>query len=322
MPLSVDERINATAQKLVDTLHAVFGEFPGIRPAHAKGTLVTGTFTPTAAAGSLSKAQHFTAPSTPIIARFSNSTGIPIIPDTDPNASPRGLGLRFDLGNRKHTDIIAHSTPFFPVKTGEGFLGLLQAQIATAQHAAAGGGSPSPIEEFLGAHPETLAFITAPKPTAESFAGLTYWSVNAFKLINAEGKATYVRYRVVGTAGTAILDEAALKDKTPNFLFEEIEERLKGGPVELKLVAQIAEEGDDVTDATVHWPDSREVVELGTLSLDTLEEPEKNKADQKYIIFDPIPRVDGVEASDDPLLEVRAALYLISGRQRRAAKAE
>jgi catalase len=41
--------------------------------------------------------------------------------------------------------------------------------------------------------------------------------------------------------------------------------------------------------------------------------------EQKNIIFDPIPRIDGIEPSDDPLLELRAAIYLLSGRRRRAA---
>ncbi len=41
--------------------------------------------------------------------------------------------------------------------------------------------------------------------------------------------------------------------------------------------------------------------------------------EQKQIIFDPIPRLDGIEPSDDPLLELRAAVYLISGRRRRTA---
>ncbi len=44
-----------------------------------------------------------------------------------------------------------------------------------------------------------------------------------------------------------------------------------------------------------------------------------NAAEQKQIIFDPIPRVDGIEPSDDPLLELRAAVYLLSGRRRRSA---
>ncbi len=56
---------------------------------------------------------------------------------------------------------------------------------------------------------------------------------------------------------------------------------------------------------------------LGTIKLDSL--LENNEKEQKYFILDPIPRVQGVEPSDDPLLEMRAALYLWSGKQRRAA---
>jgi catalase len=43
----------------------------------------------------------------------------------------------------------------------------------------------------------------------------------------------------------------------------------------------------------------------------------ENAAQQQRIIFDPIPRVDGIESSGDPLLEPRAAVYLMSGRRRR-----
>lgn len=70
-------------------------------------------------------------------------------------------------------------------------------------------------------------------------------------------------------------------------------------------------------DATVHWPEARPLLELGTV---TLTEPvADNATQQQYIIFDPIPRVEGIEPSADPLLELRAAVYLLSGRRRRAA---
>jgi catalase len=72
-----------------------------------------------------------------------------------------------------------------------------------------------------------------------------------------------------------------------------------------------------VDDATIHWPDTREVVELGRIELTGL--VADNAHGQQHIIFDPIPRVDGIEPSDDPLLELRAAIYLMSGRRRRAA---
>jgi len=73
-----------------------------------------------------------------------------------------------------------------------------------------------------------------------------------------------------------------------------------------------------VDDATIHWPEDRTLLDLGTL---VLTEPVSDNAhEQQHIIFDPIPRVDGIEPSNDPLLELRAAVYLLSGRRRRAAE--
>jgi catalase len=80
---------------------------------------------------------------------------------------------------------------------------------------------------------------------------------------------------------------------------------------------QLAEDGDEVSNATIHWPEDREVLEIGTLALNALVPDDAQE--QKHIIFDPIPRVDGIDPSDDPLLELRAAIYLLSGRRRRAA---
>ena len=69
---------------------------------------------------------------------------------------------------------------------------------------------------------------------------------------------------------------------------------------------------------TVQWPADRKTIELGRIVLD---KPVVNDAaEQKQIIFDPIPRVTGIDPSGDPLLKVRAAVYLLSGRRRRAAK--
>jgi len=80
---------------------------------------------------------------------------------------------------------------------------------------------------------------------------------------------------------------------------------------------QVAEEGDIVDDATVHWPGSRRQVPFGRIAL-AGSVPDGDRQ-QQHIIFDPLPRVDGIEASADPLLELRAAVYLLSGRRRRAS---
>lgn len=145
--------------------------------------------------------------------------------------------------------------------------------------------------------------------------------MNAFKLVK-DGKATALRYRIVPIAGEAHLDADALGATSPTYLFDELQERLQSGAVEFTLAAQVAGEGDVTNDATVIWPEEREVVELGTLRIEKTLSEEESRAQQKRIIFDPVPRVEGVEASDDPLLEVRANVYLISGQQRRSAGVE
>ncbi|KDR73323.1 hypothetical protein GALMADRAFT_212745 [Galerina marginata CBS 339.88] len=312
MPFPTDEVLMQTSRDLVAQLQAIFGKHPGFRPAHAKGILLTGTFTPSVGAAVLTSAPHFNNPSTPITVRFSNSTGIPVIPDTDPNADPRGIAIRFNLGEHVHTDIVAHSTPFFPTRTGAEFLEFLRALAASS----AGGESPSPVEKFLGSHPAALAFVQAPKPAPTSYAREAYFSVTAFKLIAKDGKATYIRYQVVPDLGVETLSSTDLAAKGPDYLSEDIATRL---PFTFRLLAQVAEDGDVTNDATVHWAETRKVVELGVVKVDQVVSPEASAKEQKHIIFDPIPRVKGVEPSDDPLLELRAAVYLISGKERRAA---
>ena len=311
MPLSSNDATNETAENLVKTLKGAFSTPAGFRPAHARGILLSGTFTPTSEAASLSNAKHFNDASTPITSRLSNSTGIPVIPDNDGNANPRGFATRFNLGldsngRRSHTDIVLHSTAFFPMRTGQGFLKLL---------GAIGSGT---VGDFLASHPSAAAFVQDPKPTPSSFATEKYFGVNAIKLIK-DDKITFVRYRITPDAGESHLSEEEAKSKDPAFLHNEIQTRVIDGPISFKFLGQIAEEGDITDDATIHWPKDRKIVELGTLKLEKV--VDDNDEEQRKIIFDPVPRVEGLGPSDDPLLDMRASTYLISGRERRAAHA-
>jgi catalase len=159
--------------------------------------------------------------------------------------------------------------------------------------------------------------VQTPKPAPSSFARESFFGVTAMKFTNAHGKSRYGRYRILPAAGNDFLDDQAAKAQSPNYLFDELPHRLVNGPVTFRLAVQLAEEGDTVDDATIHWPESRPIVELGTITLNAI--APNNAAEQKQIIFDPIPRLDGIEPSADPLLELRAAIYLISGRRRRSA---
>jgi len=288
------------------------GVHPGFRPAHAKGLMCTGTFAPSPEAAGLTRAPHANRPSTPVTVRYSNSTGIPTIPDNDTAQSgPRGIAVRFHLADHVHTDIVAHSTNGFPVRTGEEFLEFLRAA------AAAGAGKPEAMGEFLAAHPNARRFVESPKPIPTSFAREMFFAVTSFKFTNAEGVGQDGRFRIRPEEGAEYLSSEQAAAKSADFLFEEIGPRLARGPVRLGVFVQLAGEGDDVTDSSIAWPESRPEIRFGTISLTARVnemEPESRK-----IIFDPIPRVDGIDTSVDPLSEVRSEIYLLSGRRRRAA---
>jgi catalase len=164
-----------------------------------------------------------------------------------------------------------------------------------------------------------LAFVQAPKPFPSSLARETYFGVTAFAFTNSVGTTRFGRYRIVPEGGDDFLTDEQAAGLAENYHYDELRERVAKEPIRFRIQVQLAEAADTVDDSTVHWPESREKVELGTVELakvlpDTL-------AQQKQIIFDPIPRVEGIEPSEDPLLELRAAAYLVSGRRRRSVAA-
>jgi catalase len=298
--------------QLVDALNTLFGVHPGFRATHAKGVICTGTFTPNVAAGSLSRAPHFQGALTPVTVRFSDFTGVPTIPDNDPNANPRGMGMKFHVAGGAETDIVAHSFNGFPVGTAEEFLEFLRALANSGPDAP----KPSPIEVFLSTRPRAAAFVMTPKPAPASFASLSYYSVNALKFTNEQGTSRYARYQIHPVGGEAHLNDAETAAKPANYLFDEIAERLSKAPAKFKLTAQLAAEGDKTEDASITWPDERPRVELGVITV--TKRAEDSDAIQRRLVFDPANLIDGIELSNDPLPAARSAVYSIAYQRRNA----
>src|SRR5581483_5764237 len=209
-------------------------------------------------------------------------------------------------------DIIAHSVDAFPVRTAEEFIEFLRAIYTSGPGAA----KPTPIEMFLATHPAALEFVQKPKPLPVSFFKESFFAVNAYKFLNKEGVSSFGRYRVRPDGANEYLDAHHASSQAPNFLFDDAEARLGKGVVRMRIAVQLAAPGDVVDDSTVHWPDDRPEIDFGFIELESV--LPSSEAEQRHIIFDPIPRVDGIESSGDPLLEPRADAYLMSGRRRRA----
>jgi catalase len=295
----------STAEQTIDAMNKLFGQHAGFRANHAKGVVAEGSFTPSADAAKISKASLFQGAAVPVTIRFSDATGVPTIPDGAANASPHGMALKFRLSDGSDMDVVVNALKFFPVATGEEFRDLLRAAAESGPDAA----HPTALERFAATHP---AAATAGKTaqTPSSFARQTYNGVNAFILVDKDGKRQPFRFRFVPTSGEEILTPEEAAKRGPNYLMEEIGPRLAKEPASFRVLAQLAEPGDPTNDATKPWPDARKTVDLGTLTV-TKAVPDSASA-EKALLFMPNALTDGIEVSDDPLIDARVQAYAVS----------
>jgi catalase len=294
--------------QIVDALNKVWGVHPGFRANHAKGVVVEGSFKASAEAASLSKAALFNGSTIPATVRFSDSSGLPNLQDGSPPANPHGMAIKFHLPDGSDTDMVINSLKFFPVATGEDFRDLLLALAASPANAP----KPTKFDQFIASHPRVpAAFATVATP--DSFADEEYHGIDAFVFVDKAGNRQAVRYLMVPER-IVHLDAADAAKRAPDFLMEELPERLKRGPVTFHLKVQLAAAGDSTKDPTQPWPTDRKVVELGVLTID---KAVANSADaQKALIFLPGQLTEGIEPSDDPLIDVRDSAYGVSFSRR------
>ncbi len=294
--------------QIVDAMNKAFGTHPGFRANHAKGVVVEGSFKASLQAAALSKADLFNGSTIPVTVRFSDATGIPNLPDGSDAANPHGMAIKFHLSGGSDTDMVINSLKFFPVSNGADFRDLILALAASPPNAA----KPTKFEQFVATHPTVpAAFATVSTP--DSFADEEYYGINAFVFVNKAGERQAVRYQMVPQR-VVHLEPADAAKRAPDFLMDELPERLKRGPVTFHLNVQLAAPGDSTTDPARPWPDDRKVVDLGELTID---KAVANSAEvQKTLLFLPGQLTDGIEQSDDPLIDVRNGAYAVSFSRR------
>ena len=291
--------MSSLAEEIVDAINEISGVHPGHRAAHAKGTLMTGTFT--GAGTDLTTAPHLQGEPVRVTARFSNGGGDPGIPDYAREG--RGMAVKFYLPDGAKTDIVALTLPCFFVRTPEDFLEFTRARKDPERL----------MPDWLGAHPEALTAIQAAMgadPPA-SYATCTYNSIHSFRWIGADGRSRFVRYRWEPEAGVETLSPADAKARGRDYLQEDL---LARGESAFRLKAIVATEEDAVDDPTVAWPEEREQVEVGRLVVDG---PElERERDGDILVFDPTRVIDGIELSDDAILRFRGPAYSVSVERR------
>ena len=289
--------------QIVDLANKVDGVHPGYRAFHAKGIVVEGTFKASPEAAHLSSAVLFNGKTIPVTARFSDGTGVPTQADGAP-AMPRGIAIKYHLPGGADTDMVTNSFKFFPVGTGEDFRDLLTAIAASPPDAP----HPSKIEQFFGTHPNALKAVGS-LPIPDSFADEEYHGIDAFIFVNKSGKRQAVRYVIAPEKIIHITAEEAGK-WPPNYLFDDLKQRIAQKPLVFHVEAQLAEPGDQTKDASLPWPEDRRVVDLGVLTITKV--VADSAAAERKLLFVPTNLTPGIELSDDPLPSIRAAAYGVS----------
>src|SRR4051812_28716731 len=136
------------AVELVDAIGKAAGSYPGHRAAHAKGVVLTGTFTPSPDARRLTRAAHLQDDPSRVTVRFSNGGANPASNDAGVGEG-RGMAVKFYLADGSTTDIVGLSIPVFFVRTAEEFLEFTLARAESFEK----------VGEWVGAHPASMQAV-------------------------------------------------------------------------------------------------------------------------------------------------------------------
>ena len=314
-----------TPTEAVDRITAAGrGRRPGLRVLHAHGAVCRGTFTPTGEVGSLTRAAHFEGPASDVLIRFSNGSADPTAPDTDPGV--RGMVVRFERDGRPIHDLVGATFRTLGTKDVAGFVELVEV-LGKVDPRARGlprlVAMPMTIGRFISftrRHPESRASMRefqTRRPEA-SYATTRFDGANAYVMVDAAGSRTPFRYRWTPDAGESWLTKEEARSRATQFLLPELGERLARGPVGFRLQFQLAEAGDPTSDPSVAWPETRRLVDVGSLAVTELA-PDSAALDRDSV-FDPTLVPDGIELSDDPTLASRGEIYRLAGERRRAGR--
>jgi catalase len=296
-----------TPKKLVAALAPPGGPSLGHRRNHAKGICFTGTFEANGDGSALSEAQVFERGQYPVVGRFNLATA-------DANAADamvrvRGLGISITTPDGQEWRSAMIDAPVFPVSTPQAFYELLTTSASK---------DPDAMKNFIAAHPGFATFLGWAKNSAwtGSYAEEPYNSLDSFLFADGSGTKRPVRWSLIPAAQPVPVSPEELAKRGPDFLEQEITQRVAGGPQHWSLVITVANPGDPTADPNKAWPADRRAVTVGTLTVQQIE-PERD-GPCRDINFDPTVLPSGITTSDDPFPAARSAAYSRSYNSRTA----
>ncbi|MFM8747387.1 MAG: catalase [Aestuariivirga sp.] len=289
------------SEKIVKLIHGVFGFHPTYRAFHAVGDIYRGTFTPIPEAKKYTRAMHFQQP-VPATVRFSGGGGNP---DAPPSTTA-GMATKFYLPTGRVTDLIALNAVSFVAKTVDELVGLIE---AIEPDPVTGKKDDAKAHAYISSIPSMAAALALRKqiPAPVSFSKNIYNAVHVFRFLNEKGDVTHVKYHWVPEDGVEGQSVEVQQSLPRDYLFTEMQERIKKGPVRFTLELEIGEEGDPLDDPTALWPEGRKRVAVGKLEL--VARTSVEEIGDPVMQHDPTRITDGIQLTDDPIIEARRGAY-------------
>ena len=291
------------------------------RIVHARGAGAYGYFECTKAMGNVTRASFLSevGKRTPALVRFSTVAGSR--GSADCARDPRGFAVKLytDQGNY---DIVGNNIPVFFIQDAMKFPDLIHAVKPEPHNEIPQAASAhDTFWDFISLMPESLHMVLwqmSDRAIPRSFRMMEGFAIHTFKMVNAANEVTFVKLHwkpALGAHGLLWDEASSLNGKDPDFHRRDLYDSIAAGDfptweLGLQLIPE-AMEGDfpfDLLDPTKLVPEEMVPVErVGRLVLDR--NPENFFAEIEQAAFHPGHIVDGIDFSDDPLLQGRLFSY-------------
>jgi len=292
------------------------------RIVHARGAAAHGYFQVYKSLENLTVAKVLQDPSvrTPVFTRFSTVAGSRGSADTARDVRGFAVKMYTQEGN---WDIVGNNIPVFFIQDAIKFPDLIHAVKPEPNNEIPQASSAhDTFWDFISLTPESAHMVMwqmSDRAIPRSFSMMEGFGVHTFRLVNAQGKSTFVKFHWKPVLGvhSLVWDEAQqIASKDPDFHRRSMWESIEAGqPLEWELGLQTIPEGQegkfdfDILDATKIWPEELlPVRRVGKMTLNR--NPDNYFAETEQVAFNVTNIVPGIAFTDDPLLQGRAFSYL------------
>lgn len=292
------------------------------RVVHARGAAAHGYFELSESLDAFTTADLLTrvGDKTPVFVRFSTVAGSR--GSADLARDVRGFATKF-YTRQGNFDLVGNNMPVFFIQDGIKFPDFIHAVKPEPHNEIPQAASAhDTFWDFVSLQPESMHMVLwtmSGRALPRSFRTMEGFGVHTFRLINAKGEATLVKYhwKPVGGAHSLVWDEALkINGKDPDFHRRDLWTSIEAGQFpEYELGVQLVPETDmlklgfDLQDPTKLIPEELVPVRrIGRMVLDR--NPDNFFAETEQVAFHPGHLVPGMDVTNDPLLHARLFSYI------------